>query len=151
MPANRRRKPVSRNDITGAEQKTKAATPEYREGHEKIFGNKKPQRGRWIQDPESGELIPASEYVSRETKAGMILVKGFDAYESPVSGEVISNHRQRDRDLKASGCRQYEGKTQELQEVAKFKAEKNRQLEQKVTNTLEHAYYEIEHGYRRVE
>ncbi len=142
---------MSRNEHTGAEQKTKAATPEYRQGHEKIFGNKKPQRGRWIQDPQTGELVPAHEFVSRETTNGMIVVKGFDAYESPVSGEVISNYRQRDRDLKASGCRQYEGKTQELQEASKFKAEQNRLLERKVTNTLEHAYYEIEHGYRRVE
>ena len=75
----------------------------------------------------------------------MILVKGFDAYESPVSGEVISNHRQRDRDLKASGCRQYEGKQTELKEAAKYKSEQNQKLTRKVTDTMERTYYEIEY------
>jgi len=142
---------VSKNDITGAEQRTKAATPEYRENHERIFGNTKVTRGRYIQDPETGKLIPASEYVPRETKNLMIMVDRWDAYESPVSGEIISNRRQRDRDLKASGCRQYEGKQVEMQEAERYSLQQHDSLMRGAAESFEKTYYEIEHGYRRVE
>lgn len=141
---------MSRNDITGDEIKTKAASAEYRQNHEKIFGQSRPQRGRFIQDPDTGKLIPASEYVSRESKNLMILIDKWDAYESPVSGEVISSRRQRDRDLKANGCRQYEGKQTELQEAQRHKNEQFQKLKSKMHETFERTHYEIEHGYRRI-
>ena len=37
-----------------------------------------------------------------------IINKSFDAYESPVSGEIISNHAQRNEDLARSGCVEYD-------------------------------------------
>jgi hypothetical protein len=141
---------VSRNDITGDEIKTKVATPEYRENHEKIFGQTKVQRGRWIQDPETGRLVRSDEYVRKSDPGMMIMVDNWDAYESPTTGNVISNRRQRDYDLKASGCRQYEGKQTELQEAARFNAEKQQKLRSNMQETFERTYYEIEHGYRRV-
>jgi hypothetical protein len=142
---------VSRNDITGDEIKTKAATTEYRANHEKVFGKTKIQRGRWIQDPETGKLVPASEYVSRGTNSGlMILVDNWDAYESPSTGNVISNRQQRDYDLKASGCRQYEGKQTEIQEASRYRSEQQQKLRSRMQDTFDRTYYEIEHGYRSV-
>jgi hypothetical protein len=142
---------VSRNEHTGKEMKTGPATPEYRENHERIFGSEKIQRGRWIQDPVTGQLISANEYQRKDSDVNlMVVVKGFDAYESPTTGEVVSNYRQRDIDLKKSGCRQYEGKQTEMQEAAKIQREQKERLVGRMSNTMEKTYYEIEHGYRRV-
>jgi hypothetical protein len=81
----------------------------------------------------------------------MILVDQFDAYESPASGEIISNRRQRDRDMKATGCRQYEGRATETIEAERYRQNQSESLRRNVAETFERTYYEIEHGYRRVE
>lgn len=139
----------ARNDITGDALISKAATDEFRKGHERIFGNKPIQRGRFIQDPATGKLIPAHEYQQREASKLIVHVDQFDAYESPVSGNVISNRRQRDRDLKESGCRQYEGKAIEVQEATRHQQTERKQLINTLMDTAHRTYYEIEHGYRR--
>lgn len=50
---------------TGKDPKTMAVTKEYEAGFERTFGDRKPQRGRWVADPETGKLIPAHEYVPK--------------------------------------------------------------------------------------
>ena len=136
---------MSRNEHTGKEMKTGAATPEYRENHQKIFGESKVQRGRFIQDPETGRLVPASEYQRKQSDVNlMVLVKGFDAYESPTTGEVVSNYRQRDYDLKSSGCRQYEGRQTEQQEADRHNKYKREKLRSGMQETFERTYYDIE-------
>lgn len=137
------------NDVTGDALISKAATPEYRENHEKIFGNKPIQRGSWRYDPELRKLIPLSEWRERERSKLIVHVDQWDAYESPVSGNVISNRKQRDRDLKESGCRQYEGKEIEVQEANRHNAYKRKELINTLMDTAQRTYYEIEHGYRR--
>jgi hypothetical protein len=139
----------ARNDITGDTLITKAATPEFREGHERIFGNKPVQRGRFIQDPETGKLIPAHEYRQRDESKLIVHVDNWDAYESPSTGKVISNRKQRDRDLKESGCRQYEGRHVEVQEAERHKRYEKQKMWGGIRETMEKTYYEIEHGYRR--
>lgn len=142
---------MSRNEITGDEQKTRAATREYLEGHERIFGKKSVQKGRWIQDPATGKLVPAGEYIRKETpKARYFLMDRWDAYESETTGNIISNRRQRDYDLKVSGCRPYEGKEIELQRANAEIKEMNEKARAERFETYEKTYYEIEHGYRRV-
>jgi hypothetical protein len=42
-------------------------TTEGRDNHERIFGKKKIERGRWVQDPQTGKLVPAAEYVPAAT------------------------------------------------------------------------------------
>jgi hypothetical protein len=142
---------MSRNPITGDEQKTRPATPEYLAGHEKVFGKTKVQRGRWIQDPETGKLVSASEYVRKETeRARFFLMDRWDPYESETTGNVISNRRQRDYDLKSSGCRPYEGKNIELQRANAEKKEMADRAKAERLETMEKTFYEIEHGYRKV-
>lgn len=141
---------MARNDITGDEIKTRAITPAYKANHEKIFGNKKIERGRWIQDPVSGELISGEEYNRRQSKAEFLIMDRWDAYESETSGQIISNRKQRDYDLKSTGCRPYEGKQSELQEAQRHNAYKRSQLKHEMRETMEKTYYEIEHGYRSI-
>ena len=54
-----------------------------------------------------GELIdknerPASYFGRSELPAPTVI--SFDAYASPVDGQTISSHRQREKDLQANGC-----------------------------------------------
>lgn len=50
---------------TGADSKTMPVTQEYEDGFKRTFGDRKPQRGRWVADPETGKLIPAEQYVPK--------------------------------------------------------------------------------------
>lgn len=143
---------MSRNDITGDEQKTRPITREYVEGYEKIFNTKGVQKGRWIQDPDTGKLVPAKEYVRKETeKARYFLMDRWDPYESETTGNVISNRRQRDYDMKTTGCRPYEGKDIELQRAQAERREMKEKARAERRETMEKTWYEIEHGYRRVQ
>lgn len=47
----------------------------------------------------------------------------WDAYESPATGKLITSHAQRREDMKASGCRDWEGQATERHEAGKRKAE----------------------------
>jgi hypothetical protein len=43
----------------------------------------------------------------------------WDAYESPATGKLITSYAERREDMKASGCRDYEGKEAELRHIAR--------------------------------
>jgi hypothetical protein len=76
---------------------------------------------RWIQDPETLELIPADQYRRKEANAPH-LWPDLPDYVSPVTGKLISGRRQREEDLKRSGCRPYEGRESEMREAAQQSA-----------------------------
>lgn len=142
---------MSRNEITGDEIKTKPATQQFRQNHEAIFGQKRIERGRWIQDPATGKLLSPSEYSKQEKqRLHDIFIDRFEAYESPITDEVIKNRRQRDYDLKASGSRPYEGFKTEKQEADRYNFYKEKQLSENIKETVHRTMYEITHGYRRV-
>jgi hypothetical protein len=44
------------------EIKTKPVTREYADGYDRTFGERRPERGRWIWDDAKGELVRADEY-----------------------------------------------------------------------------------------
>jgi hypothetical protein len=141
------------NDITGDKIQTKANSPEYRSNHEKIFGVSRVKRGLYKQDPETRKFIPAHEwnakYGAPRHRGPLVIVDNFDAYESPATGEIISNRRQRIADMDKSGSRQYEGFHNEKQEADKWHREQDARLDAKIDSTLHKTMYEIEHGYRK--
>lgn len=47
----------------------------------------------------------------------------WDAYESPATGKLITSYAERREDMKASGCRDWEGQEVERREASKRKAE----------------------------
>lgn len=47
----------------------------------------------------------------------------WDAYESPATGKFITSYAQRREDMKASGCRDWEGQDVERREISKRQAE----------------------------
>ena len=149
---------MSINDITGDKQQTKTPSKELLEilkecGELKSVEDRRAARGKYKWCKESGKMIPAAEweakYGSSERKNGpMIFVDNFQEYESPVTGEVISNRRKRDYDLKSTGSRPYEGFKIEKQEADAIRKEEDSKLKSKMMETAERKFHEIEH-YRR--
>jgi hypothetical protein len=140
----------ARNDVTGDLIQTKANSAKYEEARSKLFGEKR-QTGSWVYDPETRKLVPKSEYYAekpRPKKAGFFIgAKEFEAYESPATGQVITNRRAHQYDLDASGCRVYEGRAQEEAEAERYRETEWNKLEAAVDNTVHETDYQIEHGY----
>jgi hypothetical protein len=65
----------------------------FEDNFEAIFGKKKVERGSFIQDPETGKLVPKSEYVQRDPDAPY-LQAGFNDFTSPIDGSVITDRAQ---------------------------------------------------------
>lgn len=53
---------MARGSVVGEAIVSQASTDEFREGYDRTFGERKPQRGRWVYDPEQGRCVPADEY-----------------------------------------------------------------------------------------
>lgn len=146
---------MSKNEFTGDEQKTKGMlSEEARNRYDEIFPPKEVKRGRYKQDKDTGKFIPISEWNAKFSsgpveKGPMVFVKGFEAFESPTSGKIISNDRQLENEMKATGIRPYEGREQEQKEVDKHLAEEDSKLEQSINDSVDETAYQIEHNYSR--
>lgn len=96
-------------------------------------------------DKETRELIPKSEWVKKygeSPKSGiMIINRKFEAYESPITGEVITSHRRRDEDMKASGCVDYEPSLKG--EIERDLDRADKELETKMGDDMEHMIKEM--------
>jgi hypothetical protein len=71
-------------------------TDDFRDNHERIFGERKSSRGRWVQDPSSGELVPAEQYVAPHTQERTPVLT--DLYMDGIAatdGTDISSRRKR--------------------------------------------------------
>lgn len=60
-----------------------------------IFGEfKRPKSGGYIQDPETGKLVPRDEYVRpKENKSAMVM-NPLQDFKSPIDGQIISTRSQ---------------------------------------------------------
>lgn len=85
---------------------------------------------RWIQDPDTGELIPAAEYHQhREVKAPQIM-KPIEEFKSPIDGRIIrdrSHLRQHNKehgvtDMRDYGSNHFERAAKERREILSGKA-----------------------------
>jgi len=97
---------------------------------------------RYRIDRETRELIPIAEWLEKygeppRPKGPMIIVKGkFDAYESPITGEVISTVRQRENEMKEHDCVDYEPSLRG--EADKRVREGEAKLEKMIDETVDH-------------
>ena len=104
---------------------------------------------RWIQDPNTLELIPADQYQRKETSAPHFWPDLPD-YVSPVTGKLVSGRRQREEDLKRSGCRPYEGRQSELNEAAQQRAYDAARLNASIERTAAHVLSHMSSDKRRI-
>jgi hypothetical protein len=79
-------------------------TDSFRSNHEAIFGERKPGRGRWVQDPKTGQLVPADEYVAEDINERQPLYtdRYLEGTCSP-EGVDIGSKRKRDEYMKREG------------------------------------------------
>jgi len=75
-------------------------------------------RTRYIQHPETGELILAEDYRPPHRPTHYVMPDLPD-YESPIDGRVVHGRAGRREDLRRSGCRPYEGREVEAREAAR--------------------------------
>lgn len=147
---------TSRNEHTGDLMKSKANSDEYRDNHEKIFGKSRVQRGKYKWCEETRKFIPAAEYYAKygapkpRPKTPMIVCNHFEAFESPVTGEVISSKRDHQYDLESNGCRVFEGQEAEQREVDRQTAYFEEATMAEMGETIEQTAHDIEHGYHKV-
>lgn len=64
------------------------------------------QAGRWIQDPMTGKLIPASEYRASTPQQPEIM-KPLEAFKSPIDGSEIRDRSQLRRHNQQHGVTDY--------------------------------------------
>lgn len=88
---------------------SQAGTDEFREGYERIFGDRKPQRGRWVWDAEQQKLVPADEYVPPAAKTGTgVMVDRFMEGDRAPDGTDISTRQKRKAWMAATGNADYD-------------------------------------------
>jgi len=49
--------------------------------------------GRWIQDPITGTLIPAAEYIREEYNTPFAIHGDIETFKSPIDGSIISDRK----------------------------------------------------------
>lgn len=88
---------------------SQASTDEYRAGHERTFGERKPgQRGRWVWDERAGRLVRAEDYVPPESKHGAgIMVDRFMEGDRAPDGTDIGSRQKRKRWMAEAGVADY--------------------------------------------
>lgn len=135
----------AKNDITGDYIISKPSK-KYEENAEKLFGSEV-KTGSWVYDEKQRKLVPKQEYYAANPKPRRRGVfKGaapFEAFESPATGEIITNEKKRQYDMKASGCREWEGLEIENQESARQRAYQEQELEQTISEGVEETFYEL--------
>jgi len=92
-------------------------------------------------DKETGKVITLQEWLEKygeeRSRGPMIIVKGkWDAYQSPITGEVISTVRQRENEMKEHDCVDYEPSLRG--EADKRVREGEAKLEKMIDETVDH-------------
>lgn len=146
----------SRNEHTGDVQQTRSPSKAYLDNYDKIYGTKKPVRGkfRWCQETQS--FLPINEWLEKygqpeKPKGPLIFCNHFEPFISPVTGRVISSKREHEYDMHSTGSRVYEGREQETKEAQKWQKEQESKLEAELDETLNRTWHQIETGERKVE
>ena len=73
-------------------------TDDFRDSHARIFGERKPARGRWVQDPRTGELVPAEEYAPEHEDGRTMVVSDLymDGTRATDGTDIGSRRKRRD-------------------------------------------------------
>lgn len=88
-----------------------ASTPEYEKGYERVFGDRRPERGRWVMT--ANGLVPVEEYVPEpQARDAPIMVDRFYEGAKATDGTDIGSrrkHRQYMRDHNLTTFDDYKG------------------------------------------
>jgi hypothetical protein len=85
--------------VSGKDNFTMPVTREYADGHERIFGKREAQPGRWVQDPSTGKLIPAESYTGPATEEARNAPVMVDRFYENTSVPVYENGQVKQVDI----------------------------------------------------
>lgn len=119
---------MARGMVVGEQIVSQANTEEFSAGYERTFGDRKPQRGRWVMTPEG--LVSADEYVPPPLALDAPIMVGR-CHEGQVApdGTDIGSRAKRAAWMKESGCADYDDFKGARERRAKEVAEKRRMVE----------------------
>lgn len=85
---------------------SQASTEEFRSGYDRSFGDRKPQRGRWVMTPKG--LVPAEEYVPEHIalNAPILTDRVHEGQKAP-DGTPIDTRRKRAAWMRAADVVDY--------------------------------------------
>lgn len=139
--------------VAGQPIQTGALTKEYEDGFARTFGERKPQRGRWVWDKRKGEMVPAEEYVPEEPddKRVMLVTDRHLEGMRATDGTDIGSYRKRDEYLKAHGLTHADDFKQHLSpEQKERRAAAKAQAERRaLRETVGQTAYELKNRKRR--
>lgn len=92
-------------------------------------------RYRYIQDPKTGELVPADEYTSQAENMGAMIMSDIKPYRSMVTGEMIEGRAQHREHLKKHGLIEVGNET-------KYLTPKERNPDPRIRETVARIVYE---------
>lgn len=125
---------MARGMVNGEAVVSQANTEGFREGYERVFGNRKPQRGRWVWDAKQGRLVDADAYGPEPLalNAPILADRIHEGTVSPIDGSDIGSRRKRREHMRAHGVedatditpafRERQAKQREAQESRSVKA-----------------------------
>jgi hypothetical protein len=85
---------MARGTAAGERVISQAGTETFRSEYDRIFGERAPKRGRWVQDPETGELVDAESYAPPERAIDAPICAGrfYENVPSPLGdGKVFAS------------------------------------------------------------
>jgi hypothetical protein len=83
---------------------SQARTPEFDAGYERIFGDRKPERGRWVYDEAQRKLVRVEDYVppSRALDAPFMVDRFYEGIAT-LEGEDIGSRRKHREYMRRNG------------------------------------------------
>jgi hypothetical protein len=88
---------MARGMVVGEAITSQANTKEFADGYERTFGDRKPQRGRWVWDEQARKLVPADEYVAPERAVDAPILSGRFYENTATTDGVDIGSRQKHR------------------------------------------------------
>ena len=90
-------------------------------------------RQSWVQDPETGKLVPREQYRSKRDRTHLISPDFYD-YQSPIDDAPVHGRKQRREDLARHGCREYDPgeKADNARDRAKRDRDEGKAIEQHI-------------------
>lgn len=98
---------MARGMVVGEQIVSQAQTKEYDDNYERIFGVKKPTRGKFVYDKKLGKCVPIEEYVPEQEEGSYAIHAGImvDRYMEGVAatdGTDIGSRRKRREYMKVN-------------------------------------------------
>ena len=99
---------MARGMVVGEGIVSQAQSKAFDEGYARIYGERKPTRGRWVYDTRQGKCVPAAGYIPpSEARTAPVMVDRFMEGERAPDGTPIGNRRARRDWMNASGAADY--------------------------------------------